>query len=115
MLQLSVIRQQTEMVKERLAVKNFTDTAIVDAIIKADDEKRKLQLESENIQSKANAISKEIGKLMATQQREEANKRKAEVEDLNNSIKPMRERLAALEKEVDELLVKLPNLPSDQV
>lgn len=115
MLQLSVIRQQTEMVKERLAVKNFTDTSIVDAIIKADDEKRKLQLESENIQSRANAISKEIGKLMASRQLEEANKRKAEVEDLNNSVRPLRERLAQLEKEVDELLVKLPNLPSEQV
>jgi seryl-tRNA synthetase len=115
MLQLSVIRQQTEMVKERLTVKNFTDTSIVDAIIKADDEKRKLQLESENIQSKANAISKEIGKLMATKQVEEANKRKAEVEALNNSVKPIREKLAELEKEVDDLLVRLPNLPSDQV
>lgn len=115
MLQLSVIRQQTEMVKERLAVKNFTDTSIVDAIIKTDDEKRKLQLESENIQSRANAISKEIGKLMASRQLEEANKRKAEVEDLNNSVRPLRERLAQLEKEVDELLVKLPNLPSEQV
>jgi seryl-tRNA synthetase len=115
MLQLSVIRQQTEMVKERLAVKNFTDISIVDDIIKADDEKRKLQLESENIQSQANAISKEIGKLMATKQLEEANKRKAEVEALNNSVKPIREKLAVLEKEVDDLLVRLPNLPSEQV
>jgi seryl-tRNA synthetase len=103
------------MVKERLAVKNFADTSIVDAIIKADDEKRKLQLESENIQSKANAISKEIGKLMAGKQLEEANKRKAEVEELNNSVKPLRERLSELEKEVDDLLVRLPNLPSEQV
>lgn len=103
------------MVKERLAVKNFTDISIVDDIIKADDEKRKLQLESENIQSQANAISKEIGKLMATKQLEEANKRKAEVEALNNSVKPIREKLAVLEKEVDDLLVRLPNLPSEQV
>jgi seryl-tRNA synthetase len=115
MLQLSVIRQQTEMVKERLAVKNFTDTSVIDAIIKADDEKRKLQLETENIQSRANAISKEIGKLMGAKQPEEANKRKAEVEDLNNAVRPMRERLAQLEKEVDDLLVRLPNLPSEQV
>ena len=72
MLQLSFIRQNPELVKERLAIKNFTGTDIVDDIIAADDEKRRLQLESENMQSKANAISKDIGKLMAAKQTDEA-------------------------------------------
>ena len=71
MLQLSFIRQNPELVKERLAIKNFTGTDIVDDIIAADDEKRRLQLESENMQSKANAISKDIGKLMAAKQTDE--------------------------------------------
>ena len=115
MLQLSFIRQNPELVKERLAIKNFTGTGIVDDIIAADDEKRRLQLESENMQSKANAISKDIGKLMAAKQTDEANKRKQEVESLNNEVKPIRARLAELEKQVDELLVRLPNLPSEKV
>ena len=115
MLQLSFIRQNPELVKERLAIKNFTGTDIVDDIIAADDEKRRLQLESENMQSKANAISKDIGKLMAAKQTDEANKRKQEVESLNNEVKPIRARLAELEKQVDELLVRLPNLPSEKV
>lgn len=115
MLQLSYIRQQPALVKERLAIKNFAEPDIIDKIITIDDEKRKVQLESENIQSRANAISKEIGQLFAKGQKDEAAAKKLEVESLNASIKPVREKLAALEIQVDELLVKLPNLPSEKV
>jgi seryl-tRNA synthetase len=115
MLQLSFIRQNTALVKERLALKNFADISLVDTIIALDDEKKKLLLESENIQSRANAISKEIGQLMAKGQKEDAAMRKQEVEMLNASAKPIKTKLSELEKQVDELLVKLPNLPSDKV
>ena len=52
MLQISYIRQHADRVKERLAVKYFAETNLVDEIIALDDEKRKLQVESENIQSR---------------------------------------------------------------
>lgn len=115
MLQLSFLRQHTSLVKERLALKNFTDVHLVDTIIDLDDEKRKLLLESENIQSRANAISKVIGQLMSRGQTEEATMKKQEVEMLNASAKPIKTKLTELGKQVDDLLVKLPNLPSDKV
>lgn len=115
MLQLNYIRQHTDLVKERLALKNFKEISLVDALLSIDDEKRKIQAESENIQSKANAISKEIGKLMSTGAKEEAAAKKQEAETLNASVKPLKDKLAVLEKQLDELLVKLPNLPSGQV
>lgn len=115
MLQLSFLRQHTSLVKERLALKNFTDVHLVDTIIDLDDEKKKLLLESENIQSRANAISKVIGQLMSMGQTEEATMKKQEVEMLNASAKPIKTKLTELGKQVDDLLVKLPNLPSDKV
>ena len=115
MLQLSYIRQHPALVKERLAVKNFAEPDLIDKIIALDDEKRKFQLESESIQSRANAISKEIGQLFAKGQKDEASAKKLEVESLNATIKPVREKLAELEIQVDEVLVKLPNLPSEKV
>ncbi len=115
MLQLSVIRQNPDHVKERLAIKHFKEVSAVDDIIALDDEKRKLQNESEGIQSKANAIAKEIGGLMAKGQKDEANAKKQEAETLNASAKPIKEQLIAIEKQLDELLVRLPNLPSDKV
>lgn len=115
MLQISYIRQHADRVKERLAVKYFAETNLVDEIIALDDEKRKLQVESENIQSRANAIAKEIGQLFAKGQKDEAAVKKQEAESLNASIKPIKEKLAEIEKQVDELIVKLPNLPSEKV
>jgi seryl-tRNA synthetase len=115
MLQISYIRQHAALVKERLALKNFPETDLVDIIINMDDEKRKLQLESENIQSRANAISKEIGQLMAKGKKDEAASKKQEVEALNASAKPVKDKLAAMEKQLDDLLVKLPNIPSEKV
>ena len=115
MLQISYIRQNKDLVKERLAVKYFAEPELVDKIIALDDEKRKLQLESENIQSKANSISKEIGQLFAKGQKDEAALKKQEVESLNASIKPIKEKLDEAEKQLDELLVRLPNIPSEKV
>ena len=115
MLQLSYIRQNTDLVKERLAVKYFTETDVVDQIIRLDDEKRKLQLESENIQSRANTISKEIGQLFAKGLKCEAAGKKQEVELLNASVKPIKDKLTEIESQLENLLVKLPNLPSNKV
>ena len=115
MLQISYIRQNKDLVKERLAVKYFAEPELVDKIIALDDEKRKLQQESENIQSKANSISKEIGQLFAKGKKDEAATKKQEAESLNASIKPVKEKLDETEKQIDELLVKLPNLPSEKV
>jgi len=115
MLQISYIRQNKDLVKERLAVKYFAEPELVDKIIALDDEKRKLQLESENIQSKANSISKEIGQLFAKGLKDEAAAKKQEVESLNATIKPVKEKLDETEKQLDEWLVKLPNIPSEKV
>ena len=115
MLQISYIRQNKDLVKERLAVKYFAEPELVDKIIDLDDEKRKLQLESENIQSKANSISKEIGQLFAKGLKDEAAAKKQEVESLNATIKPVKEKLDETEKQLDEWLVKLPNIPSEKV
>ncbi|MBL7736783.1 MAG: serine--tRNA ligase [Chitinophagaceae bacterium] len=115
MLSLGYIRQHTELVKQRLAVKNFKEIQLVEELIALDDERKKLQLESENILASVNSISKEIGQLMAKGQREEAQLRKQEVETLNLSLKPLKEQLAAVEKQLQDTLTKLPNLPSAQV
>lgn len=115
MLQISFIRQNRDRVKERLAVKYFDEIDIVDTIIGLDDEKRKLQVESENIQSQANAISKEIGQLIKAGQKEEAASKKQEVESLNASIRPIKEKLVEIEKHLGDLIIKLPNLPSEKV
>lgn len=115
MLQIPFIRQHTEQVKERLAVKHFQELSLVDEIIALDDERRKLQLEFDTTQAKVNSASKEIGQLMAKGQKEEAEALKQSVPSLKQSLQPISEKLASVEKQLETTIVKLPNLPSANV
>lgn len=112
MLQVAFIRQNIDFVKERLGVRNFTETGLVDDIVRLDDQRRKLQLESDTIQSRINALSKEIGMLMGKGHKEEAEGKKQEVGALKESLNPMAARLAAVEEELNATVVRLPNLPA---
>jgi seryl-tRNA synthetase len=115
MLQLQVLREKPEWVKERLAIKHFDETALVDTILSLDEQRKKLQLEFDTNKAKVNSLSKEIGQLMAKGQKEDAEAKKRDVGELNASLQPIAEKLSSLEKQLQEELVKLPNLPSDKV
>ncbi|HEX8462791.1 MAG TPA: serine--tRNA ligase [Segetibacter sp.] len=115
MLQVSYIRQNRETVLERLAVKNFSQTQLVDEVILLDDERKRVQAEFDNTQSKVNAASKEIGTLMRQGQKEQAESLKAEVAGLKQNIEPLKEQTAIIEKQLLDKLVLIPNLPSTQV
>ncbi len=115
MLQLQVIRQNPEQVKEKLAVKHFKELGLVDEVISLDDQRKKLQAESDTTQSKINSASKEIGQLMAKGQKEDAEKKKQEVASLKSSLEPASAKLSSVEKQLQDILVRLPNLPSATV
>ena len=115
MLQLQVLRQNPQGVKDKLTIKNFAEPQLVDSIIALDDERKKLQLDFDNTQAKVNSTSKEIGGLMAKGQKEEAEAKKQEVAALKSTLQPIIEKLAVVEKQLHDELVKLPNLPSSQV
>jgi seryl-tRNA synthetase len=115
MLQVAFIRNNKEEVKQRLAVKNFAELDVVDEILSLDEERKKLQLEFDNTQARVNSTSKEIGQLMAKGQKEDAENKKLEVASLKSSLQPITDKLAVVEKQLHDTLVKLPNLPSEKV
>ena len=115
MLQLQILRQNSQSVKERLAVKHFAEPQLVDVIISLDDERKRLQLDFDNNQAKVNSVSKEIGVLMSKGQKEEAEVKKQEVSSLKATLQPISEKLGVVEKQLNDELVKLPNLPAAQV
>ena len=115
MLQVAFIRNNKDEVKERLSVKNFAEPGLVDQILSLDEERKKLQQEYDSKQAKVNSTSKEIGQLMAKGQKEEAENKKQDVATLKSSLQPISDRLAIVEKQLQDVLVKLPNLPSDKV
>ena len=115
MLQVAFIRNNKDEVKERLTVKNFAEPGLVDEILSLDEERKKLQQEFDSTQAKVNSTSKEIGQLMAKGQKEEGENKKQDVATLKLSLQPISDRLAIVERQLQDVLVKLPNLPSDKV
>ncbi len=115
MLQVNFLRQNKDEVLRRLAIKNFKQPGIVDEVIALDDERKRLQAEFDNTQSKVNAASKDIGKLMGQGKKEEAEALKKEVSDHKTALDPLKQQMADVEKKLIDTLIQLPNLPSEQV
>jgi seryl-tRNA synthetase len=115
MLQVQVIRKQRDWVLERLAVKHFSEPGLVDKVIELDDQRKSLLTASEVLLARRNAASREIGGLMATGKKEDAERLKVEVGRLKEELDEVSAKLVVAEKELMDTLVKLPNLPSEQV
>jgi seryl-tRNA synthetase len=115
MLQVNFIKANKEEVINRLEIKNFAGKSIVNKVIELDDERKKIQFEVDETLSKINTASKEIGQLMASGKKEDAEARKAEVASLKSLLQPANEKLISVEKELHNELVQLPNLPHTSV
>ena len=79
MLQISYIRQNVELVKERLSVKNFKHPEIVDELISWDDKRKEYERKEQEVFAKIHLISKEISDLIAKNEIETAEVKKEEV------------------------------------
>lgn len=115
MLQVNVLRTNTADVKNKLAVRHFAQPELVDEIITLDDDRKRLQADFDQAQSKVNAASKEIGKLLGQGKNEEAGIMKSEVAAWKEKLEPLKEQMNKVEKYLLETLVQLPNLPNEKV
>jgi seryl-tRNA synthetase len=115
MLQVQVLRNNTEEVKQKLAKKQFKQPELVDLIISLDDERKRLQNEFDQTQAKVNAASKEIGKFMAQGNKEAAEATKTDVVSWKAALEPLKEQMTKVEEELQAKLVVLPNLPAAEV
>lgn len=112
MLQVAYIRQHTEAVKQRLAVKHFAEPGIVDEILALDDRRKQLTYRYDETQAAINKTSKEIGMLMGKGEKDAAEQRKTEVAVLKDNLQPINKELADTEQLLHDTLVRLPNLPA---
>ncbi|MDF2431691.1 MAG: seryl-tRNA synthetase [Mucilaginibacter sp.] len=115
MLQVSYIRDNREQVLERLAVKNFKQPDLVDDIIQLDERRRLTQTQMDSVSAQANAVARQIGELMRAGKKEEAEGLKANTGTWKTEIQTLSEQLAAIEDELQQKLVLLPNLPHSSV
>lgn len=115
MLSLKFIQENPELVIERLAVKQFDAREIVGKVIANYERRNQTQIEIDALKSNMNKISKEIGLLLRDKKAAEAEEAKTKTIELKESIKKFESAFAAIDEELAQLQVLLPNLPSSIV
>ena len=115
MLDIKLIREKPDFVRQRLASRGAGDEKHIDTILQADELRRKALSEVESLKATRNRVSKEIGVLMGQKKLEEAETRKKETKDLGERISALDKAAAEQESVRDGLMLSLPNLPHDSV
>lgn len=115
MLDIKLIRENPEFVKERLIHKNYVQPEQVDLIVALDTDRRSLQQQLDAVLNQSNLAAKAIGGLMKEGKREEAEVRKGEVAGLKEQEKQLKEQLTAVEQQQQDIAIQLPNLPAAAV
>ncbi|MFY0712313.1 serine--tRNA ligase [Seonamhaeicola sp. NFXS20] len=115
MLQVPFIRENKDLVIERLAKRNIDATNDINQVIALDEDRRKIQTELDNTLAESNALSKEIGMLFKSGKVEEANQIKAKTGQLKETSKKLTEDLNNKTDQLNELLYKIPNVPNSIV
>jgi len=111
MLDIQLLRKDAALVAERLAARGFAfDAARFDAL---EAERKTIQTRTQDAQSRRNTLSKQIGMLKG--KGEDTTAVMAEVAGLGDELKQMETRLAALQSEINDFLMGLPNLPHESV
>ncbi len=113
MLQLAYIRDNKEDVLKRLAIKNIKEAeATLTTILQLDEKRKAAQQQADAIKAEANGLAKQIGELMKSGKKEEAETLKAKTVALKAEEKNIDETHSNIEKEIQSILVTLPNTPN---
>ena len=116
MIDIKLIRENSELVKENIK-KKFQDRKLplVDEIIELDKEYRESKLKGDNLRALKNKKSSEIGALMQQGKKDEANLVKQEVTKYGEEIKQLEEKEIALEQQIKEKMMVIPNIIDESV
>lgn len=115
MLTVPFIRENRDLVISRLKIKNFLNTSIIDEIIVLDNDRRAIQVNFDTKQNELNSNSKEIGSLIRSGDKGEADKMKDKISGLKDELKVLHQRNAELAEKLEGLLIQIPNIPHESI
>jgi len=111
MLDIQLFRKDIDAVAQRLATRGYQlDVATFQAL---EAERKQLQTQTEDLQARRNALSKQIGMLKG--KGEDASAPMAEVAGIGDTLKASAERLAQIQSQLNDAMMSIPNLPHDSV
>ena len=111
MLDLKLIRGETEKVKEKLSRRK--EVVDIDAIIAADDRRRALLVEAEALKAKQNEVTKLIPQMK--KEGKDASGVLAEMKEISEKIKGLDSQIREVEEELRAMMLTIPNIPNDDV
>lgn len=115
MLTLKTISENPELVIKKLAKKHFDGKEIIEKVLEIDQTRKRTQTSLDSCLSESNNLSKHIGQLMKEGNKAEAEIAKNRVAEIKGQSKVLEDTLRQAEQDLQELLVLIPNLPSDEV
>jgi seryl-tRNA synthetase len=116
MLQITFIRDNKEDVIKRLKKKHFNNAEeVIGKVLDLDNQRRASQKEADDTKAEANAIAKQIGELMRSGKKDDAERLKQRTSELKVAERLLDDKQKNIEMEVQQLLVSVPNLPHESV
>lgn len=109
MLDVRFVRENQDAVAT--AIKNRNGSWDSDLFTELDEQRRNAIAEVEQLQAKRNTLSKDIGKMMAAGNKEQAEQTKEEVRTINDHIEEIEQRRSKADTALRELLLRTPNIP----
>jgi len=116
MIDIKILRENPEMVKENIR-KKFQDhkLILVDEVLELDGKNREAKLKGDELRSKRNALSAQIGSLMKEGKKDEAEQIKAEVQNINNELAENEKLEQEYDVAVTDIMMKIPNIMHESV
>jgi seryl-tRNA synthetase len=109
MLDIRLLREKPDFVRERLAARNEDLSAQVDQVLVIDAQRRRAETELQKLSAERNRLSKEIGLLRSNKQ--PSSELEARVRTIAEEISQQNAEVAAADEQQRDLLLNLPNLP----
>jgi seryl-tRNA synthetase len=114
-LDIKLIREKADFVRQRLATRHGGDEKRIDQVLALDERRRKALAEVEQLKAARNRVSKEIGAMMARKETAAAEAKKTETRAAGERIAELDKEKALAEAERDTMMLQLPNLPNEKV
>ncbi len=116
MLPINLIREHKDAVVSGLRKKHLKDAEkLIDSVLVLDQKRREVQGKADALAAEANGLAKQIGELMKSGKKDEAEGLKSKTAENKSLLKELQDQLASLEDDVLSILVRIPNVPSPEV
>ena len=111
MIDIKFLRENPELVKENIKNK-FQDSKLVmvDEVLEIDKKSREVKLNGDNLRSQRKSLSNEIGNLMKSGKKDEAEKVKEEVNKINSELEANEKLESEYSEEIKSRMMKIPNM-----